>query len=40
MHSGCAAGVLKQKNTGVPMTPPQNRPNIPLMPYHIHLQEF
>jgi hypothetical protein len=47
MRSGCAADAqrmgsaralwLKQKKTGVPMTPPPNRPKTPLMPHHHHL---
>jgi hypothetical protein len=43
MHSGRAALRLlwlKQKKTGVPMTPPQNRPKILLTPHHLHLREF
>ena len=43
MHSGHAALRLlwlKQKKTGVPMTPPQNRPKILLSPHHLHLREF
>jgi hypothetical protein len=31
---------LKQKKTGVPMTPPQHRPKILLTPHHLHLREF
>jgi hypothetical protein len=43
MHSGRAALQLlwlKQKKTGVPMTPPQNFHKILLTPHHLHLREL
>ena len=43
MHSGRAALRLlwlKQKKTGVPMTPPQNCLKILLTPHHLPLREF
>ena len=44
-RSGCAVlrhdcCDLKQKKTGVPMTAPQNRPNILRTPHHLYLREF